>query len=298
MSNKKNLTWPSYADNILTKEMCGICFAPTTPVTAPENLHYHSQFELGLCLRGRGVFYIQNDVYPFGAGDISVIYPGESHIAQSAKDAMSDWIFITVEASKLFFSWQDGERLKELYIRERGQGRILNPTENLQVAPYIRRMIALHADDSIGVEAKIGHYAALLACILYESAAWKSNELTLPHPSDDLIVSDRGKGCYPAIQYIFSHYTEQISIEQLCACCNVSPVQLRRLFIAAVGMSPLGFLHKIRISHACVELSSTRHPILAISEQCGYTSLSSFNRQFQKIMQMSPSEYRTTHQLS
>jgi AraC-like DNA-binding protein len=54
-------------------------------------------------------------------------------------------------------------------------------------------------------------------------------------------------------------------------------------------------LHKIRINHACSELSSTELPIVSIAERCGYTSLSSFNRQFQKIMQISPSEYRAAH---
>ena len=43
---------------------------------------------------------------------------------------------------------------------------------------------------------------------------------------------------------------------------------------------------------ACVLLRSTQDTILSIAEQTGFQSISSFNRLFGRIMQMSPREYR------
>ena len=295
MVEKKNHTWATWFDNVLNGETGSILFAPTKVRTDPGALHYHSQLELGFCLGGRGLFYIQNDVYPFEKGDISIIFPGENHIAQSAQNDISDWIFITIDIERIFQGCSGEERLKTLYTRERGESRILDPTEKKQVGAYLRRMITLHDDESIPEGDKQVHYAALLTCILCESATWKCNKSTLTFEPDNMIFLERGQEIYPAIQYIFAHYTDEVTAEQLCRISGISPTQLRRLFGSTVGMSPIALLHKIRISHACNELSSTQLLVQDIAERCGYMTLSSFNRQFQKIMQMSPSEYRVAH---
>ena len=292
----KSTAFPSYYDNILTEEMGGICFAPTTPITAPENFHFHTQFELGLCLEGRGIFYIHGNVYPYEAGDISMIYPGENHIAQSAQSAMSHWVFITVDIDRLFAAWGELPTLRSLSLRTPGEGRILRGSENKQILPYLRRMVSLHEAQGRSPAEKMGHYAALLACILYESAPWKNKRGQGTINAGELPDSGHLQRIYPAIQYIFAHYAESLRIEELCRVCNTSQVHLRRLFATALGCSPLSFLHRIRISHACSELRSTSHSVLAIAEQCGYSSLSSFNRQFQQQMHLSPSEYRAAHQ--
>ena len=44
--------------------------------------------------------------------------------------------------------------------------------------------------------------------------------------------------------------------------------------------------------HACYLLKNTRWSILDISIQCGYASLSIFNRSFKQIVGMNPTAYR------
>lgn len=295
MVPKNKTVLPSYYDNILTEEMGGICFAPTTPIAAPDYFHFHSQFELGLCLDGRGIFYIHGNVYPFEAGDISVIYPGEHHIAQSAANAMSRWVFITADVDRVFASWKELPALHALACDRLGCGGILRTAENRQILPYLQRMISLHGEEDRTPAEKMGHYAALLACILYESARREGEGATGAMPMPAPSSSGQLQRIYPAIQYLFAHYAEQVRVEELCRSCNLSPVHLRRLFADTLGCSPLDFLQRIRISHACSELRSTQQNVLVIAEQCGYVSLSSFNRQFRQRMHLSPSEYRAVH---
>lgn len=295
MPMKNTTTLPSFYDNILTEEMGGICFVPTTPTTAPARLHFHTQFELGLCLEGRGIFYIHGNVYPYEAGDISVIYPGENHIAQSAQNAMSHWIFITVDIERIFAARQECGQLCSLACRRPGDGCILSAAESKQILPYLQRLISLHGEQDRTPAEKMGHYAALLSCILYESARWDRGGVHKPPQMGELHAPGHVESIYPAIQYIFAHYAEQIQIEQLCRVCSISQVHLRRLFSTHIGMSPLMFLQRIRISYACSELRSTAYAVLTIAERCGYGSLSSFNRQFRQLMHQSPTEYRAAH---
>ena len=62
-----------------------------------------------------------------------------------------------------------------------------------------------------------------------------------------------------------------------------------------VGISPLEYLQHYRIQQACHLIHLNQMPVSVIAQQVGYSSLSSFNRQFQQYMHMSPSEWKKEH---
>lgn len=95
-----------------------------------------------------------------------------------------------------------------------------------------------------------------------------------------------------ALNYIENYYDQPLTIEQLAEQCHLSATHFRRTFHDIIGMPPLEYLNITRIMKACVLLRSTQDTILSIAEQTGFQSISSFNRLFGRIMQMSPREYR------
>jgi len=256
------------------------------PINTPPSLHYHQWPELGLCLSGRGIFYIHNNVYPFEAGCVSIIYPGECHIAQSVSENLSEWWFVTIDDKALFTDWPDGEHLWQM--AQNGNGRILTHTESRQIKPALQRMIELYTEDHQVMLKRRTWLGALFAGILYETSEWPAD------PTEQKLQSCSGINSivYPAIQYMLTNYMNPIDTSTLCAICHISPVHLRRLFTSSLGISPIAFLHRLRISHACLELTGTGESILRIAEHCGYTSLNSFNHQFRKQMHLPPSKYR------
>ena len=100
-----------------------------------------------------------------------------------------------------------------------------------------------------------------------------------------------------ALTYIYEHYTEPISIQELSAHCRISESHFRRLFKKVVGISPLEYIQHYRIQQACHLIYLNQEPINIIAQQTGYRSLSSFNRQFQQYMHSSPTHYRREHLL-
>lgn len=102
----------------------------------------------------------------------------------------------------------------------------------------------------------------------------------------------------PALNYIEANYNNQFTIEYLAELCHWSPTHFRRVFHDIMGTSPLDFINNTRIAKACNLLRSTEDSILDISENVGFHSVSSFNRCFIKIMQMSPRDYRKQMQRS
>lgn len=63
-------------------------------VRAPY-LHYHN--ELGLCTEGSGIFFLEDQIIPFQAPCVSVIYSGQIHIAQTNPDHPARWYFLHVD---------------------------------------------------------------------------------------------------------------------------------------------------------------------------------------------------------
>ena len=91
---------------------------------------------------------------------------------------------------------------------------------------------------------------------------------------------------------------QQFTIEYLAELCHWSPTHFRRVFHDIMGTSLLDYVNNTRILKSCILLRSTEHSILDISEMVGFHSVSSFNRYFIKLMQMSPREYRKQMQQS
>jgi AraC-like DNA-binding protein len=61
-------------------------------------------------------------------------------------------------------------------------------------------------------------------------------------------------------------------------------------------MSYSDYVRNIKISHACYLLRNTHESVIDIAEQCGYASVSSFNRNFKQLTSMSPTQYRAEKQ--
>jgi AraC-like DNA-binding protein len=66
----------------------------------------------------------------------------------------------------------------------------------------------------------------------------------------------------------------------------------RRVFKSTMGMSPSEYLHLVRVKMASILLLNSNDSILEISLKVGYPTLSSFNRQFGKIIGIPPREWR------
>ena len=56
------------------------------------------------------------------------------------------------------------------------------------------------------------------------------------------------------LSYISRHYTEDITIEDLCGVSNMSKSTLQRKMTAGIGYSPLQYVQRLRTSHAAVLL--------------------------------------------
>lgn len=93
------------------------------------------------------------------------------------------------------------------------------------------------------------------------------------------------------LNFIYSHYREHISLEDLSRAANVSRSEAGRCFKAFMNVSPVEVLIRYRLQTARKMLSEKIYTVDEISHACGFNSVNYFRRQFKARYGISPGEY-------
>lgn len=102
---------------------------------------------------------------------------------------------------------------------------------------------------------------------------------------------------YSLISYIEEHYMEECSLNQVAQICNCDYFYASKIFSETAGMGFLEYVNRLRIYRACHMLRETDYSVLRVSEECGFQSLRSFNRNFTKYVKCKPTQYRRENKL-
>ncbi len=97
------------------------------------------------------------------------------------------------------------------------------------------------------------------------------------------------------ISYVQANYADKIEIAQLARIVHLSISQLERRFKKFFKITPLKYIHQVRLHAATRRLITTRDNIGNISIDCGFYDQSHFTRQFKTAHNLSPLEYRRLH---
>lgn len=92
--------------------------------------------------------------------------------------------------------------------------------------------------------------------------------------------------------YIDIHYSEDLTIESVSACCNISSSRLSHLFKSALGLTFTKYLNGFRLEKARNLIVGTELPVSRIAEQVGFISTSHFNHLFRGAFLATPSSLR------
>lgn len=94
------------------------------------------------------------------------------------------------------------------------------------------------------------------------------------------------------ISFINSNYAKDISISDISECVNLNPRYLGTLFKNSTGKTMIEYLTTLRIKNSKVLLSDKNKPIKDIALEVGYNDTHAFIRNFKKILNVTPTEYR------
>lgn len=255
------------------------------------SLHFHNGLEIGYCYQGSGLFFVDNNILPFSAGDVSFIFRNQPHIAQSPDENPSYWGFMTVDTERLFCDTEGYQTVALMDSSNRILPGILTRNGNENISLIVRLLF----DE---MEKKLPNYhqtvKSLLWVLLLTTARLSKaeNEKKVSGETGDILRIS------PSVNFICTHYQEKIPVGNLAAMCNMSCTHFRRIFKQIMGRSPAEYLLEVRMNMAKSMLKTTDMTIADVALSVGFDSLSSFNRHFRKSGVFAPREYRNQYRHS
>jgi len=109
-------------------------------------------------------------------------------------------------------------------------------------------------------------------------------------------ASRHRKDLLKALDYIHSHISETISLEDAAAMSDMSVSYFSVLIKQYTGMSFIHYLTSLRMDHACSLLRDTSQSIMDVSRQVGFNDYSNFSKRFKSVVGQSPRDYRKNNQ--
>ena len=94
------------------------------------------------------------------------------------------------------------------------------------------------------------------------------------------------------ISYLNKRYTQPVSLNEIASFTAMNPAAFCRYFKEHTGKTFKQYILEMRIGYACKLLAADRLNISQISLECGFESITPFNRSFKKITGLTPTQYK------
>ena len=257
------------------------------------SLHFHNYHELGICLDGAGIFMVEGKAIPFKAGDALFIAREERHLAQSLPGTVSRWRWLYFDFERLLCpAFLDSTLADMSPFSGPGFPNIIGRSEHPKLCSLAQSLAEAWDSSSKLRREEIVALLALFSIELRKDFKSCVDNAKRRKRADESCDPDSLGRLEKALGHMAGSHNDKIEISSLAKLCGMSQTHFRRVFKQTLGKSPVDYLNQLRIASAMAELDRSQRPISEIALSCGFTTLSSFNRQFRRIACASPRQWR------
>jgi AraC-like DNA-binding protein len=255
------------------------------------HLHRHQEIQLTWIQQGEGTLVAENNMYSFRGGEIYWLGVNLPHVFKSDPSYFSPSSSKTVQTLNIFFNVKGQlDSFFELPEIKNVKNFLQNQQSGFKVPPEHVDEIAekmLLIQQSSGVDQLI-HFIELLKQLS------SCQELTpLSARSQPVAYSEHEGIRIGAIyNYIMQQYDRPITLEDVAKQAHMTPQAFCRYFKKHTLHTFVSFLNEVRINEACKKLTDGQYDSIAtVAYNCGFNSITNFNRVFKSVTGKSPSEY-------
>jgi AraC-like DNA-binding protein len=253
--------------------------------------HFHSDYQLFWVAEGHGTRFIGDDVRRFESGELVFTGPDLPHLWRSDDEyfdrnsaAHAQGIVLYLKEDFLGIMQQEKDEftgLKKLFEKSK-RGLDIKGTTKDEV---IRKMKGLLK--STGTRGIIS-VLEMLDCIC------ESKELHyISHASyTNTFGENEANRMSKVYAYVMDHLRQDIRLNEIAKELCMTPTSFSRYFTMKTNQPFSRFVIGLRIQQATKLLVEDEKSIAEISWECGFKTLSHFNKQFRESMQLTPSAYR------
>jgi AraC-like DNA-binding protein len=244
--------------------------------------HYHPEYELTYIVKGNGYRIVGNSYEYFNDGDLVLL---GNHLPHTWSGKLNDDIksdAVVIQFSKEFiapFLGLNESLLIKNMLDTSVRGIRFEPDEEL-----VSKIIALTETNGVDKILKLisvlddlsKKQPTLIASNSFHNVVSKKNEMRI------------NKVCL----YIQNNFYTKISLKEVADLIFLTESNFCKFFKKATGKTYSDYLNELRINEACRLLVQTEKSINQISFECGFETLSYFNRVFLNKKGVTPSLFR------
>jgi AraC-like DNA-binding protein len=254
-------------------------------------LHRHEEIQLTLILKGEGTLLVGSIMHPFKENQVYLIGANIPHVFKSDASYFTAGDEKQAHALTIFFNTKG--KLASLFNLPE-----LKAIHSFFATNYSGFRIPQEAFSDIsgkilGIQYSSGLDQLMQFFQLLRSLSCLENIDALAPDLQLQTVSDyEGLRISNIYNYIMQNYSRDIMLEEVAAAAFMTPQAFCRYFKKHTRVTFVTFLNEIRINEACKKLiEGTYDSVSSIAYDCGFNSITNFNRVFKSTTGKSPRQY-------
>jgi AraC-like DNA-binding protein len=250
--------------------------------------HFHPEFELILNIKSNGTRIIGDSIELFDKYDMVLIAGNIPHcwnyyrLNNNLPEKHGIMLhFNLASIGDPFLSQHELHGFREL-LEEAERG-IAFPVEDAKKA----EKFLVQMTHNSGIDKMIDFFSLIRIMISSEKRSFICSE------NYKLAYDERGnKRMADVYTYIRENYFRPISLDKIAKIAKMTPVAFSRYFKENCGAGFVEYVNRTRTNKACYLLRETDYQVHEIARECGFGSISNFNKQFRKSEGISPKSFR------
>lgn len=253
--------------------------------------HAHSEFQLFVVLEGSGTRFIGDSIKSFRPGELIFTGPHLPHLWRSDDAYFEKKNSLTTDGIVIYFNEHFlGEHLMEkeelavltkLFAKSMRGLEFYGETRD-KVIPLMEALTMQHGIQSV----------VSLLQILDLLAGTKQYHYISSVAYEDIFNEDETDRINIVYEFVMKNFKQKILLEEVADLLYMTPTSFSRYFTMKNNKPFSKFISEIRIKHACKLIAETDLTMEHICYECGFNTLSNFNKQFKDVVGQQPTHYK------
>jgi AraC-like DNA-binding protein len=262
------------------------------------HLHRHKEAQLIWIKEGEGTLLVDNQMHPFKKDDIFLIGVNQPHLFKSNPEYFVEENDLKINALMIFFDpngkFQSFLDLPEMQLIKAylnfAKGGLKLPVAHADLISEQMMRVQLAKNQSLMIQ-----FIQLLDML----AQLQSTSAVLVASGPSLFSESEGIRIGHIYNFLMQHYDRNITLVDVAEEAHMTPQAFCRYFKKHTRQTFVSFLNEIRVNEACKKLTSGNYENISIvAYNCGFNSLTNFNRVFKTIMKIAPKTYLESYHKS
>lgn len=247
-------------------------------------VHWHNEIEIILVLEGSIKVKIEEETYYLKENDLILINSKESHSTIRTSDKN---VLLAVQINPDFYS-EFLPSFNKIKFDCKSFECIIEKKEVFNVIRhYIAKIVWKLNKKDLGYEFKIGSYLYLLGEHLLNNCKYELID------EEDAKIKDTDLARLQRIMnYVNKNFHKKITLKEIAEKEHLNYYYLSHFIKDKMGMSFQELLNSIRLDNAIKMLMTSDMLVIDISNESGFSNVSSFNNLFKSTYNITPTEMR------